>query len=329
MFEKLVLTLKMYRKPSGITDLRGKICLVTGGSRGIGKGIAIQLAYHGATCYVSGRNMETLEKLNKEVESMGGSGKCIPVQCDHENDSEVKSVFERIDRENDGKLDLLVNNAYSAVKYIFENLQKKFWEQSPDAWDKINNVGLRNHYRCAVYASKMMIEKRQGLIINVSSPGGMRYFLSVPYGVGKCAKDRMAKDCAIELRKYKVAFISLWPGLVKTEELTSIKEEGPFSSRYGRFYDSSESTTYVGKTVAALLSEPHAEVMTRSGKVVLTRDVGTKHGLTDERGIVPNSMFQLNLMLYLSGYKKLANFIPDFVQIPSSIIMTLQAYRDT
>uniref|UniRef100_UPI00398F5394 dehydrogenase/reductase SDR family member 1-like n=1 Tax=Pristiophorus japonicus TaxID=55135 RepID=UPI00398F5394 len=195
--------------------LIGKVCIVTGASRGIGKGIALQLGEAGATVYITGRNMDTLQAAAKEVEARGGS--CVPVVCDSSKEEQVSALFGRVKQEQGGRLDILVNNAYAAVQGILSNHGKRFWELPASVWDDINNVGLRGHYICSVYAAQMMVEAKQGLIVVISSMGGLRYIFSVAYGVGKAACDRMAQDCALELRRDGVSYVSLWPGAVRTE----------------------------------------------------------------------------------------------------------------
>merc|ERR1712088_1032759 len=146
---------------------------------------------------------DKLKECAAEIQKRGG--KAIPVSVDHSDDSQVVKLFERIKSENDGKLDVCVNNAYAA--------------DPAEQWDAINGVGLRNHFLCTVYASRMMVERKNGLIVNVSSPGGLRYLFNVAYGVGKAACDRMAADCAYELKEDNVTMVSLWPGPVKTEHV--------------------------------------------------------------------------------------------------------------
>ena len=141
---------------------------------------------------------------------------------DHSNDDEVKSLFDKVSKENNGRLDILVNNAYAGVDMIFNYMDKKkqFYDLDVDPvehWDCINGVGLRNHYLCTTYASRMMATRKDGLIVNVSSSGGLRYLFNPVYGIGKAAMDRMAADCAFELKKDNVTMVSLWPGPVKTE----------------------------------------------------------------------------------------------------------------
>ncbi|CAD5231321.1 unnamed protein product [Bursaphelenchus okinawaensis] len=190
-------------------SLAGKVALVTGASRGIGKGIALELGKAGATVYVTGRdpkksdrteNQSTLEEVANEVTLVGGKG--IHLYVDHSDPQAVKSLFERISQNHQGQLDLLVNNSYAAATFILSNSGKKFWEYEADpayAYDIVNNVGLRNHYICSVYAAKLMVPRKSGLIVNIGSLGGLSYFLNVSYGVGKGAIDRLSSDSATEL----------------------------------------------------------------------------------------------------------------------------------
>ncbi|KAK2821958.1 hypothetical protein Q5P01_022023 [Channa striata] len=213
-------------------SLSGWVCVVTGASRGIGRGIALQLSEAGATVYITGRQEKTLTKTAAEVKERGGG--CVPVVCDSTRDEDIEELFERIKREQNGRLDILVNNAYAGVQAIFENIEKKFWETDPSIWDSINNAGLRGHYFFSVYASRLMVAQGRGLIITISSMGGLRYLFSVPYGVGKAACDRLAADMAVELKRRGVVSVSLWPGAVQTELVSRfILEKG--STRWCKF----------------------------------------------------------------------------------------------
>ncbi|CAK6432547.1 unnamed protein product [Pipistrellus nathusii] len=163
--------------------MKGQVCVVTGASRGIGRGIALQLCQAGATVYITGRHLDTLRAAAKEAQSRGGQ--CVPVVCDSSQEAEVRNLFEQVDREQNGRLDVLVNNAYAGVQTILDNLKKAFWESLASIWDDINNVGLRGHYLCSVYGTRLMVPAGRGLIVVISSIGGMKYFFSVPYGMGK------------------------------------------------------------------------------------------------------------------------------------------------
>jgi dehydrogenase/reductase SDR family protein 1 len=140
--------------------LVGQIVLVTGATRGIGRGIAVQMGEAGATVYITGRTltskdgMGSLEDTANEIKKRGGH--CIPVQVDHEDDKQISDLFQKIKTEQNGRLDILVNNAYKAVNQIFESSSLKFWQVEPQLWDEVNNVGLRSHYICTVYASRFI-----------------------------------------------------------------------------------------------------------------------------------------------------------------------------
>ena len=139
---------------------------------------------------------------------------------DHSKDEQVEALFNKIKTENNGRLDILVNNAFAGVDVIFNpgNKRSKFYNLDPaEQWDALNGVGLRNHFMCTVYASRLMVKRTEGLIVNISSAGGIRYLFNAAYGIGKAACDRMAADCAIEFRESNITMVSLWPGPVKTE----------------------------------------------------------------------------------------------------------------
>ena len=159
-------------------SLQGKVCLVTGAARGIGRGIALQLGQAGATVYITGRTKKNLDDCAEEIKARGGIP--ITVQMDHGLDADVEKLFERIKSEQNGKLDVLVNNAYAGVNTIFSNSGVKFWDMDPvHTWDIINGVGLRGHYICTTLASRMMVPRKSGLIVNVSSSGGLKYVMDV------------------------------------------------------------------------------------------------------------------------------------------------------
>lgn len=309
-------------------NLNGKVCLVTGASRGVGRGVALQLLTNGATVYITGRKEETLAEVRKEAEARGGTGVCIPVECDHSNDQQVKEVFAKIDKEQKGKLDLLVNNAYAAVHYIINNSDKPFWEQPEEGWDVINNVGLRNHFHCAIHASKLMVPNRSGLIVNISSIGGSAYFQTAAYGVGKCGKDRMARDCAFELERYNVAFVSLWPGPVKTEiiqETIATKEEKGVDNKLKWMFDHGETTEFAGKAISHLLLD--AEVIKRTGQILSTTDLADEFNFRDVDGTNPVSMRSFEMLLSNAGLFWLASLCPRWLKIPFSVLRYLAAAK--
>ena len=318
--------------------LAGKVCIVTGATRGIGKGIALQLGEKRAKVYITGRTLDppkgspvggSLKDTTAEIEARGGE--CIPVVCDHSKDEDVERLFEQVKRENDGQLDVLVNNAYSAVNAISINLGVKFWELPVSMWDTVNGVGLRNHYICAVYAARMMVPRKQGLIVNVSSGGGLRYAVNVAYGIGKEACDRMAVDCGIELRSSNVAFVSLWPGYVGTEEVLSklqdstedpIKKSLPGLKvdfkRLKDLIEKGETPEFVGQCIARLVTDPN--IMRKSGQIVMTCDLGREYDLHDKEGHLPTDLCSVKSLLSQTGHTWMAGLTPSFVRIPKWLL---------
>ncbi|MBZ0289700.1 MAG: SDR family NAD(P)-dependent oxidoreductase, partial [Anaerolineae bacterium] len=208
---------------------KGKVAVVTGASRGIGKGIALALGEAGATVYVTGRTdaghaatvplAGTVEDTAREVTEIGGVG--IAVRCDHRDDAQTETVFERVQNEQ-GRLDILANVAWAGYEGLHKMtdfpLEQPFWERRLSYWDD-NLFGVRAAYIASVFTARMMVAQKQGLIVNISSyinpyPGSNS---NSAYHVAKTSTDRLAQDMAVELRPHNVAAVSLWPGLVRTE----------------------------------------------------------------------------------------------------------------
>jgi len=293
-------------------SLQGKVCLVTGACRGIGKGIALQLGEAGATVYITGRTKVNLDECASEIKARGGTP--VPIQMDHGIDADVDKLFERIRSEQSGKLDVLVNNAYAGVNTIFTSTGKKFYETDPtETWDCINGVGLRGHYHCTVLASRMMVPRKQGLIVNVSSSGGMRYLFNVAYGIGKAGCDRMAADCGHELRKSNVAMVSLWPGPVKTEYVQDkIMEDS--KNPMGKMFAKGESIEFAGKAIVHLAGDP--AIMAKTGRIHNTADLAGEYGFTENDGTMPIDFRQVNTLLAYGGYTWMAWLVPNFLKVP-------------
>jgi dehydrogenase/reductase SDR family protein 1 len=324
-----------------LKPLDGKVALVTGATRGIGKGIALQLADAGAVVYITGRTVsknhsyfgslqETADAIKKR------NGKCIPIRVDHENDHEVAELFRKIDEEQDGRLDILVNNVFKAANTMIDNRNLTFWEMKPEVWDDFNNVGLRNHYVCTVFASRLMVRRRTGgLIVFISSVGGTFSLGNVPYCVGKAGIDRMAADCGIELRNHNVACVSLCVGAVRTEFLNNIAEnvdnnEVFFKNMMNRKIDGktlkylnhkAESCEFAGKCIVRLACERN--IMQYTSKVIIAADYAQTKKIVDIDNRKINSFRQINSALDLmlpDRLKFLSWLIPNFVKIPKTLL---------
>jgi NAD(P)-dependent dehydrogenase (short-subunit alcohol dehydrogenase family) len=265
--------------------LAGCVAVVTGASRGIGKGCALELGAAGATVYVTGRTVAagahplpgTVGATAEEVSKLGGRG--VAVACDHRDDAAVARLFERVADEHGGRLDVLVNNAFLIPKELTSG--KPFWECPLSNWDDMVGVGTRSAYVASWHAAKRMVPARRGLIANVSSSGAREYAWHVAYGVGKCALDRFTADAARELAPHGVAVVSLWPGLVLTERLEGAAKAGIPGLDFSR----AESPRFTGRAVAALAGDANAARW--SGRALAVRELADAYGFTDVDGRIP------------------------------------------
>lgn len=301
--------------------MKGQVCVVTGASRGIGRGIALQLCEAGATVYITGRHQDTLQATAQEAQARGG--RCVPVVCDSSQESEVQSLFEQVNREQNGRLDVLVNNAYAGVQALMNHFGKEFWNCPASIWDDVNNVGLRGHYLCSVYGARMMVPAGRGLIVIISSAGGLKYLFNAAYGVGKAACDRMAADCALELRRHGVSYVSLWPGLVQTELLMErLKTDKTADSVLKKFQmdlSSAETTEVSGKCVVALATDPN--ILSLSGKVLPSCDLARRYGFRDVDGRPVQDYLSVSSALSrVSGVGWLASYLPGFLRVPKWLL---------
>lgn len=265
------------------TTTTGKVAIVTGASRGIGRGIALGLGEAGWTVYLTGRTLRdgesdrpgSLTRTAEEVNGLGGHG--IALRCDHRNDSETETVFHRI-RDEQGRLDLLVNNATSYTTDIGPPEDAPFWELPVDIWDQMHAVGLRSHYVASIFAARIMVPQRSGLILNVSSRGAVRYSGNVSYNVVKAAVDMLTLSTAEELRQHGVAVVSLWPRLTRTEGVIAHPELFKDLSR-------AWSPVFNGRLVTALATDPR--VIEKTGQALDIAVVANEFGLTDLDGRRP------------------------------------------
>jgi len=272
-------------------DLKAKVAVVTGASRGVGKGVALGLGEAGATVYVTGRTIKEktdVEKLGgtifetaKDVTAIGGQGIAIP--CDHRDDAQVEKVFKQVAKKSK-RIDILVNNAWGGYENMREGRRltyfKPFWEQPFWRWDAMFDAGVRAAYISSAFAARMMTGKKSGLIVNISFWAAQVYLGNTQYGVSKAAVDKMTEYMARELKKYKVAVISLYPGLVRTESIM----------RNAKHFDmsNSESPQFIGRVVAALASDP--DIMKKSGKILVAAQEALAYGIQDIDGRQPRPL---------------------------------------
>lgn len=266
--------------------LDGAVAVVTGASRGVGRGIAAALGSAGATVYVTGRSSRatgrteglpgTIEDTAEEVTARGGTG--IPVRCDHTSTEDNKALAERI-RADHGELDVLVNNAWAGYERSADvRFDAPYWDQ-PMWRYALCEGSLRAQYDVTRLLTPLMLG-RAGLIVGIGFTDGDIYLGQAAYDVFKSGSDRMAKAFAADLRKHAVAAVALHPGFVRTERVEaawSALGDGPASVVH--------SPEYVGRAVVALATDP--KVAERSGEVLAVGDLAAEYGFADVDGRRP------------------------------------------
>jgi NAD(P)-dependent dehydrogenase (short-subunit alcohol dehydrogenase family) len=267
------------------------VAIVTGSSRGAGRGIARALASHGCTVYVTGRSQKegdasmpgTIFSTAAEVTAAGGQG--IAVACDSSVDAEVGALIERVIAEQ-GRIDILVNNACAISDEL--NAPGQFWEK-PLSIGNMINVGVRSGFVTSWCAAPHMAKQDKGLIVFTSSPGAMHYCFGPAYGAHKAGLDKMAFDMGVDFTDAgaNVAALSIWMGALTTERLMSMIEAEP--ERFAHLEGALESPDYTGHVAWAVWSDP-AMMERWNGKTVIGAEAGQEFGLTDIAGRFPPSM---------------------------------------
>ena len=254
-------------------NLRNQVAIVTGGTFGVGRGIANILAQSGAQVFVTGRSAHNSTD-NENI---------THIQCDHRNDEQVMAAFHSIIQQT-GKIDILVNNVWGGYEQMMEEgvftWGKPFWEQPLWRWDAMFSAGVRAHYLASQLAAKSMVASQRGLIVNISFWAAQKHIGNVPYGVSKAATDKMTSDIAHELRPHGITAVSLYPGLVRTEKVMEAAAWLDLTN--------SESPEFIGLAVAALAADPN--VIRYSGTVLVAASIAAIYGFTDIDGKTPRPL---------------------------------------
>lgn len=266
------------------------VAIVTGASRGAGKGIALALGSHGCTVYVTGRSRHegdasvpgTIYATADAVTEAGGKGIAVP--CDSAIDTDVESLIDQVVAEQ-GRIDILVNNAYYAHDEI--NAPGNFWEK-PVELGNMATVGIRSGFVTSWHAARHMVRQDKGLIVFTSSPGSMHYCLSPAYGAHKAGMDKMAFDMGVDFSDAgaNVAAVSVWMGSLTTERLLAMIEEMP--DRFAHLKDTLEPAGYTGHVAWAMFHDP--AFMRFNGQTVIGAEVGKAYGIVDDDGRFPPSV---------------------------------------
>ena len=267
---------------------RSPIAVVTGASRGVGRGIAVALGSHGCTVYITGRSQQsgqadlpgTIYETAKAVTAAGGRG--IAIACDHADDAQTQAAFDQVERE-EGRLDILVNNAAKLSDALTE--PGGFWEKPLELVDLLD-VGLRSAYVCSYHAAPMMVRQKHGLIVFTGSQGGVCYMLGPVYGAHKAGEDKFAADMGYELRNHHVAVVCIWCGGVLTDRLKRILGSDP--KKFAGVSAMCETPEFTGHVIWALYHDRN--LMERSGQSWIGAELAIHYGIQDEGGRQPPNM---------------------------------------
>jgi NAD(P)-dependent dehydrogenase (short-subunit alcohol dehydrogenase family) len=255
-------------------NLDGRVAIVTGATKGIGRGVARELAQQGARVYITGRSAPEYERLDERTTAL---------RCNHSDDAQVHAAFQRIFQET-RSIDILVNGVWGGYEGMVEDgaftWPKPFWEQPLWRWDAMFAAGVRAHYHAAQLTAPAMIARQSGLIVNISHWAAQKYIGNVAYGVSKAATDKMTADMATELKRHGVTVVCLYPGMVRTEKV--------MESAAWLDLSNSESPEFIGRAVAALATD--SDVQRHTGKVLVAAAVAQQYGFTDIDGATPRPL---------------------------------------
>jgi len=247
----------------------GKVAIVTGASRGLGRGIALTLAKEGGfKVYSTARNGKALHELSNEASENETGGSVIPYILDQNDDSAVEQ-FVSIVSANEGEVDVLVNSSYGGLVAIAPHFGKPFWERPTAVFDEAINIGVRSSYVMSKFVAPIMIKKKEGLIVQTSSLGSFIYAFDVAYGVAHAGMDKLTADMAIELREHGVQTVTLHPqGGCNTELMK---------------WPGAENTVFVGRAALALSDQAStSELCEMNGKIIFTGELAEKYGFVHD-----------------------------------------------
>jgi NAD(P)-dependent dehydrogenase (short-subunit alcohol dehydrogenase family) len=243
--------------------------VVSGASKGIGRGVSVELAHQGWEVFATGRSIAGAD-LPPSVHR---------IRCDHTDDHMVADAFARV-LDQAGRIDVLVNAVWGGYESMVEDGRftwaDPFWLQPAWRWKAMMDAGVRAGFVASQHAARAMVPEKRGLIVHLSHWAAQKHLGNTIYGIAKTATDKMASDMAHELRTHGVVVVSLYPGLVRTE---AVLGAGVFDLA------NSESPEFIGRTVAALANDDQAIHYT--GRALVAAQLAATYGFTDIDGRQP------------------------------------------
>ncbi len=276
--------------------LRDKVIVVAGATRGAGRGIALMLGEAGATVYVTGRSIrgqaatqgrpETIEETADMVTALGGKG--IAMRVDHTIEDEVKMLFEHVKQEQNGRLDVLVNDVWGGDELT--QWDKLFWEHSLSDGLLMQKRAVHSHIITSYYGVPLMVARGQGLVIEVTDGTDYRYRGNLFYSLAKISAIHLAEAMAEDLRKYNITALAVTPGYLRSEAMLDgfgvTEANWQDAVRQDKHFIASETPFYIGRAVRALVSDLH--VAEKSGKTLASWDLASEYNFTDNDGRQPS-----------------------------------------
>lgn len=283
-----------------VQALKGKIAVVAGSTRGAGRGIAASLGEAGATVYCTGRSIrgqasdmnriETIEETAELVTALGGVG--IPIRVDHTVEADVQALFGQISKEQNGQLDVLVNNICGGEQLT--EWDKPFWEHSLSKGLIMQERAVKAHLITSFYGAPLMVRRENGLIIEVTDGIDYRYRGSLFYSLAKISPIHLAAAMAADLKPYGVSAVAVTPGFLRSEEmlehfgvteanwLDAVQSGKPQAEHFSQ----SETPYFIGRGIAALAASKN--VLEKSGQVFPSWQLSDEFGISDVDGRQPH-----------------------------------------
>lgn len=284
------------RNTASNKPLTGKVAVVAGSTRGAGRAIAVMLGAAGAKVYCTGRSVrgqvsdlkrpETIEETAELVTQRGGVG--IPVQCDHTDEDQVQALFERINEEQNGQLDILVNDIWGGEHLTHWNTP--FWEQFLSDGLLMQRRSVQSHMITSYYGVPLMVERGGGLVIEMTDGSTYNYRGNLYYSLAKISAIHLAEAMAEELRPHGVTAVAVTPGFLRSEQMLDYFGVSEHNWRDAvaqeQHFIESETPYFVAQAVAALASDP--KVAEKSGKALTSWDLSVEYGFRDIDGRSPH-----------------------------------------